>query len=201
MQPLTPLNSKCAPRLTGRAAQKLCSHFVEMRGKIRQLESHGGSVKNAKTAIPITVRWEAFFVNARNGTKKTHTTYAPRQLEAIVRISESLAKMTLSPHATEEHVDEAIRLFNHSTMSAIQSGAGIILQFLSWHLPHSQYVKKTVDGLDRGQFSGEVQKIEDQIRRRLPLGSRISERHLRDELAKQVGLLIVDVACKKLTVW
>lgn len=45
-----------------------------------------------------------------------------------------------------------------------------------------------MDGLDRGQFSGEVQKIEDQIRRRLPLGSRISERHLRDELAKQVCL-------------
>ncbi len=43
-----------------------------------------------------------------------------------------------------------------------------------------------MDGLDRGQFSGEVQKIEDQIRRRLPLGSRISERHLREELAKQV---------------
>ena len=32
--------------------------------------------------------------------------------------------MTLSPVASEEHVDEAIRLFNHSTMSAIQSGSG-----------------------------------------------------------------------------
>ncbi len=43
-----------------------------------------------------------------------------------------------------------------------------------------------MDGLDRGQFSGEVHKIEEQIRRRLPLGSRISERNLREELAKQV---------------
>jgi DNA replication licensing factor MCM5 len=83
--------------------------------------------------------------------------------------------MTLSPIASEEHVDEAIRLFNHSTMSAIQSGQ--------------------VDGLDRGAFSHEVHKIEDIIRRRLPLGSRITERHLKDELSKQVGLnfeLVVD---------
>ena len=34
-----------------------------------------------------------------------------RQLEAIVRIAESLAKMTLSREATVEHVEEAIRLF------------------------------------------------------------------------------------------
>ena len=32
--------------------------------------------------------------------------------------------MTLSPHASERHVDEAIRLFNFSTMNAIQSGMG-----------------------------------------------------------------------------
>lgn len=45
-------------------------------------------------------------------------------MEAIIRISEALAKMTLSPQATERHVDEAIRLFNFSTMNAIQSGMG-----------------------------------------------------------------------------
>jgi DNA replication licensing factor MCM5 len=71
-----------------------------MRAKVRSLD---GEVKtSAKTAIPITVR----------------------QLEAIVRISESLAKMTLTPSANESHVDEAIRLFNFSTMNAIQSGMG-----------------------------------------------------------------------------
>jgi DNA replication licensing factor MCM5 len=115
-----------------------------MRGKVRSIDASG---KAAKTAIPITVR----------------------QLEAIVRISESLAKMTLSPVANESHVDEAIRLFNHSTMSAIQSGS--------------------VGNLDRGAFSDEVRKIEDQIRRRLPLGSRISEKHLKEELSKQVFIM------------
>jgi hypothetical protein len=34
-----------------------------------------------------------------------------RQLEAIIRLSESLAKMTLSDTATEGHVTEAINLF------------------------------------------------------------------------------------------
>lgn len=45
--------------------------------------------KNAKSSIPITIR----------------------QLEAVVRMSESLAKMELLPFAVERHVEEAIRLF------------------------------------------------------------------------------------------
>ena len=45
---------KCAPRLSEEAAQKLSSHFVEMREKVRKLDSGIGG--NAKTAIPITVR-------------------------------------------------------------------------------------------------------------------------------------------------
>lgn len=47
----------------------------------------------------------------------------PRQLEAIIRISESLAKMSLSPFATEVHVDEALRLFQVSTLEAAMSGS------------------------------------------------------------------------------
>ena len=42
-----------------------------------------------------------------------------RQLEAIIRISESLAKLTLQPTVQEVHVDEAIRLFKLSTMDAV----------------------------------------------------------------------------------
>ena len=56
---------------------------------------------NTRSSIPITVR----------------------QLEAIVRITESLAKLTLSPIATETHVDEAIRLFLCSTMDAVNQGS------------------------------------------------------------------------------
>ena len=44
-----------------------------------------------------------------------------RQLEAIIRISESLAKMTLTPVATREHVEEALRLFRVSTIQAVEN--------------------------------------------------------------------------------
>lgn len=46
-----------------------------------------------------------------------------RQLEAIVRISESLAKMQLQPFATEAHVTEALRLFQVSTLDAAMTGS------------------------------------------------------------------------------
>lgn len=73
--------------------------------------------------------------------------------------------MTLSPEASEEHVDEAIRLFNFSTMNAIQSGM--------------------VEGVSRGKFSEEVQRVEDVIRKRFSMGSVMSEKRLKDELLKQ----------------
>lgn len=45
-----------------------------------------------------------------------------RQLEALVRLSESLAKMQLRNDVSEEHVKEAVRLFKASTMDAVRSG-------------------------------------------------------------------------------
>jgi DNA replication licensing factor MCM5 len=81
---------------------------------------------NTRSSIPITVR----------------------QLEAIVRISESLAKLSLSPIATEAHVDEAIRLFLASTMDAITQGEG-------------QGSKELMES---------ASKIEDELKRRLPIG-------------------------------
>lgn len=46
-----------------------------------------------------------------------------RQLEGLVRISESLAKMQLQMNATEAHVQQAVTLFKASTMDAVASGA------------------------------------------------------------------------------
>ncbi len=45
-----------------------------------------------------------------------------RQLEAVIRISESLAKMQLQSFVTEQHVEEALRLFRVSTLEAAMSG-------------------------------------------------------------------------------
>ena len=88
----------CAPRLDAHAGQKLISHYVRLRNP----EKDEGSTKRGshRSAIPITVR----------------------QLEAVVRIAESLAKMQLRPFATDVHVDEALRLFRVSTQAAAASG-------------------------------------------------------------------------------
>jgi DNA replication licensing factor MCM5 len=73
-----------------------------------------------------------------------------RQLEAIIRISESLAKLVLSPIVQEHHVSEAIRLFKTSTMDAVSASGA--------------------EGLSRGALNEDMQKIETELRRRLPIG-------------------------------
>lgn len=45
-----------------------------------------------------------------------------RQLEALVRLSESFARMALCREAGEAHVDLAMDLFNRSTMNAMEAG-------------------------------------------------------------------------------
>ena len=81
---------------------------------------------NARSSIPITVR----------------------QLEAIIRITESLAKLSLSPIASEAHVDEAIRLFLASTMDAVTQG----------------------EGQGSKELMAETGRVEEELRRRLPIG-------------------------------
>ena len=88
---------KCAPRLSEAAAQALAGQYVNIR---RDAAAVKKDAPDQATPIPITVR----------------------QLEAIVRISESLAKMTMSNEATEAHVNEAVRLFKGSTMQAANAG-------------------------------------------------------------------------------
>ena len=47
-----------------------------------------------------------------NATKTVTAT--PRQLESMIRISESLAKMRLSHYVERKDVDEAVRLIQHA---------------------------------------------------------------------------------------
>ncbi|KAI8981532.1 MCM2/3/5 family-domain-containing protein [Pilobolus umbonatus] len=128
--------SKCAPRLTESAAERLSSHFVAIRQEVKESERD----TQVKSTIPITIR----------------------QLEAIIRISESLAKMTLSPTATEKHVEEAIRLFKYSTIDAVQSGGA--------------------DGMTRGDVMAEVQMVEGEILNRVPVGSQVSVANIKSYL-------------------
>jgi len=121
----------------------LSSHFVGLRKQVQQVERD----TNERSSIPITVR----------------------QLEAIIRISESLAKMTLSPIVAEHHVDEAIRLFKYSTMSAVEASTS------------------SLDGLSRGEMMDEVGRIEKEIRRRLPVGWSTSYQSLVKEFCSGQG--------------
>ncbi|KAI2784627.1 MCM-domain-containing protein [Daldinia loculata] len=132
--------SRCAPRLSPEAAEKLSSHFVSIRKQVHASELEA----NARSSIPITVR----------------------QLEAIVRITEALAKLTLSPMATEQHVDEAIRLFLCSTMDAVTQG--------------------TANQGGR-ELNEEVSRLEQELRRRLPIGWSTSLATLRREMVEGKG--------------
>ena len=58
----------------------------------------------------------------RETGRRTSIPITVRQLEAIIRISESLAKMRLAAFATEADVDEALRLFQVSTLDAASTG-------------------------------------------------------------------------------
>lgn len=80
------------PRLSIPAAEHLRNHYVKFRKEAK--------ARKESSAIPITVR----------------------QLEAIVRISESLAKMELEEEANVNHVKEAVRLFQVATLAAAQTG-------------------------------------------------------------------------------
>ena len=82
--------ARCSPRLSEEAGSVLTSTYVKIRDDVRQ------KADGQTSAIPITVR----------------------QLEALVRVSESLAKMRLDDQVRSEDVTEAMRLFKVSTMAA-----------------------------------------------------------------------------------
>ena len=92
---------KCSPRLSEEAGDVLASSYVRIRDEVRKRALESGD-DGEQAVIPITVR----------------------QLEALVRLSESLAKMRLEEEVQPEDVAEALRLFKVSTMNANASGQG-----------------------------------------------------------------------------
>ena len=147
--------AKSAPAITESAARKLEDFFVLVRDSTRQRPggNSGGSSGSSGGArgtsfsnkIPITVR----------------------QLEAIVRITEALAKMTLQPTATEQHVEEAIRLFTASTVDALNTGAVTSAEQLT------------------PEMQDQVQVAEALLRRTVPVGASALERHILAGFTKQ----------------
>lgn len=121
---------KCFPRLSDEAGHMLQDMYVKDR-----MASKQQTLSKKTNGIPITVR----------------------QLEAIIRISESIAKMHLEPIVKRQHVEEAHRLFKISTLNAAASGM-------------SNANSKEVSG----EMLQMVQKVEEAIKRRVAIGTRIS---------------------------
>merc|ERR1719453_350846 len=133
----------CSPRLTAQAGEVLKNHYVSIRAKMKQEKEQGRD-----SGIPITVR----------------------QLEAIIRISESLAKMELCEDVNISHVEEALRLFTRSTLDSANRDRGVGVDTLSEE-------EKT-----------ELHKAEEQIRRRVQRGGRINRYQLESWLVSSGGI-------------
>ena len=100
--------------------------------------------------------------------KRTAIPITVRQLEAIVRISESLAKMELQPFAVNRHVDEALRLFHVSTMDAALSGS-----------------LSGVEGFTNQDDQDMLNRIERQLKKRFAIGCQVSEHAIMQDFARQ----------------
>jgi len=120
----------CQPRLSRSAAQALKNEYVSFRQTAKKREDETGK----QSAIPITVR----------------------QLEAIIRIAESLAKMELKEQADENHVKEAVRLFRFATMRAVNQGS---------------LLGSSALGKKNSEFMKNVQRVEEAIQTRHGIGS------------------------------
>ena len=135
--------AKCFPRLTDTAMETLQNYYVHIRQGFIAEDAESERRGRAPRAVPITVR----------------------QLEAIVRISESVAKMRLSDVATEEDVQVAIHMFTMSTLRAAKMG-GIQLE---------------------GEGGSAERTAEEMIRKRVQILSVVPVQRLVFELNAQVG--------------
>ncbi|XP_047994532.1 DNA replication licensing factor Mcm5 [Leguminivora glycinivorella] len=134
--------ARCGPRLAPTAAERLQARYVLMRTGALQHERQA----DKRLSIPITVR----------------------QLEAIVRISESLAKMQLQPFATEAHVTEALRLFQVSTLDAAMTGS-----------------LAGAEGFTSEEDHEMLSRVEKQLKRRFAVGSQVSEQTIIQDFLRQ----------------
>lgn len=135
--------SRCEPRISNEASEVLANHYISIRKSMKEMKDQGKD-----SGIPITVR----------------------QLEAIIRISESLAKMELKEDVDIEHVEEALRLFTVSTLDSANKDKGFLGDNMSEE--------------DRDM----LRQAEEQIRRRVARGSRISKFALEQWLVSAGGV-------------
>jgi len=155
--------ARCSPRLSEEAGEVLASSYVKIRDDVRKqciAAAGAGGEDSAQSTIPITVR----------------------QLEALIRLSESLAKMRLDSEVRAEDVAEALRLFKVSTMAAnavdqtMAGGMGL-------------------GGGGGGIAQEEMSRTEEFLRVRMTLGSVVNRTRLIEEAVKQGYNAVVIAKC------
>ncbi|KAK4832841.1 hypothetical protein QYF61_025861 [Mycteria americana] len=179
--------TKCGPRLSAAAAEKLKNRYILMRSGTRQHEQES----DRRSSIPITIRatlevprggaedaWSGVGGGVRGWgeednpselqEKAGNISFGHRQLEAIVRIAESLGKMKLQPFATEADVEEALRLFQVSTLDAAMSGS-----------------LSGAEGFTTQEDQEMLSRIEKQLKRRFAIGSQVSEHSIVQDFMRQ----------------
>ena len=134
---LTYAKMKYFPRLSEEAGHVLQDMYVTDR-----MNSKDQKISKKSTGIPITVR----------------------QLEAIIRLSEAIARIYLQTQVKVQHVEEAHRIFKISTLNAAQSGM----------------VAKNIDA--PAELMSMIRKIEEAIKRRVAIGTKISYPKLHQEM-------------------
>lgn len=152
--------ARCAPRLSDAASKRLANHYVHVRSSLNSSSSNSSNDSSANSAKSV----------GGSGPTSSVIPITVRQLEAIIRISEAMAKLTLCPVATEEHVSEAIRLFRVSTFAAATATGATGASLAQSLTP---------------QALQEVQNAETLLKRRLPVGSLVNAKSLLAELERQ----------------
>jgi len=137
-------------KLSETAGEVLTSSYVKIRDDVRKqsIQTSGAVGEDTQATIPITVR----------------------QLEALVRLSESLAKMRLDPDFQAEDVTEALRLFKVSTMAANAADQ-----------QRAESMFASVAAPNRA----EMERTEAFLRSRLTIGSMVNKQRLVEEAAGQ----------------
>ncbi|SCU66354.1 DNA replication licensing factor MCM5, putative [Trypanosoma equiperdum] len=134
------------PRISEDAMSVLLDFYVHVRREAHQQTldalSNSGGTKAQTPIIQVTAR----------------------QLESLVRITESMARMRLDVLAHRADAEEAIRLFKSATVDAIKSGVS--------------------DQSMTAAQSELVLRIEDALRRRVALGATVEHSRLMSEMAR-----------------
>ncbi|RCN37179.1 MCM2/3/5 family protein [Ancylostoma caninum] len=171
--------ANCGPRLNPQASEKLASNYVRMRNPPADSDEMSEFPK-ITCKISSIIR----FLGLGKKAAKSSISITVRQLEAVIRMSESLAKMELQPFALDKHVDEALRLFRVSTVEAAATGnlAGI-------------------EGFTSDADQESMQRIESQMKKRFSVGTHVSElvivqdfvtrQHYNETLVKKVIMNMV----------